>query len=327
MDPKHQQDIAFTHNFLNYLTAAYQGRFAAFNILQQLGFEGLKIEEIGRTRSILEKVRGWVSDLSNQICLFSASWTTPETFEAQSAYKLLADIQPELQAIADTAFSVLGDAATPQQPQRIKFLISSYGRYAYSRDNYIKGAIEYGKLFGHQDIVEQYTPLLGITTRDVQLVHSLITAYKSPTPVDADFFKTLSDECIALPGLFRTYVHDVHVLLAPYKGGMSFENAGFFGPEILQWQSLGFDPTSAGYWRAYSFTPEEAAAWIQGGWQTPADAFDWRLHGFDAATGGSWAQAGFPAATAARWLGAKYSPDKALSLINQGFDDPDQVKA
>lgn len=325
MDLKHQQDIAFTHSFLNYLTAAYQGRFAALNIMQQLAFQGLNADEIPRTRQVLEKVRRWVADLSNGICVFSASWTAPETFEAQSAYKMLEDIKPELQQVAETTLLILNDASAPDQPQVIKYLISSYGRYAYSRDNYVKGSIEYGKTFGYDDIVQQYSTLLKASARDVEAAHTFLSTYKNPALVNEVFFRAMFDECLALPGLFRTHVHDINLLLAPYKGGLTFELADFFGPEIMQWQALNFDATTAGYWRAYGFDADEAAAWVQTGFEAPAFAFEWKSQGVKASEALPWAQGNFPAGLAVRWMRAGYNCFQAADYINRGINTPEEV--
>lgn len=326
MDNKHQQDIAFTHSFLNYLTAAYQGRFAALNILQQLAFHGLSTEEIGRTRAALEKVRRWVVELSNQACLFSSSWTTPETFEAQNAYKLLEDIKPELQQTAEAVLTILADAGTPDNPQAVKFLIAAYGRYAYSRDNYVKGSIDYAKHFGYTDMAEQFGEVHKASALDVETAHNFLNVYKARTQVNDAFFRALFDECLPLPAVFRTHTHDINLLLAPYKGGVSFEVLDFFGPEIMQWKSLNFDAANAGYWRAYGFGAEEAADWLQTGLQAPAAAFDWKSRGIGFQDAAPWVQNNFSANVAARWLNAGFNCDQAVHYINRGVNDPEVAK-
>jgi hypothetical protein len=322
MDSKHQQDLAFTHAILNYLTAAYQGRFAGLNILQQLAFEGLPVEEITRSRSVLEKVRRWVADMNQQMTLFSSSWTAPETFDAQSACQMLEEMRVELGQLAESCAVFIGDPETPKKPGQVKFLIAAYGRYAYARDNYIKGFVEYGNNFGYADLAAQYAQLQEGAAKDVETTHALLSAYKNPQQVNDLFFRSLFDECVSLPGIFRTHVHDINLLLAPFKGGITFESLAFFGPEVSQWQTAGFDPGTAGYWRAYFFTPLEATDWRQCGVLAASIAIEWKLLGIDGVTAAPWVKAGFPPALAATWIEAKYTAEQALDMIDRGIQEP-----
>lgn len=322
MDQKHQQDLEYTHSVLNYLNATYQGRFASLNVLQQLGYQGFAIAEIERTRSVLEKVRRWTSELWQQVCLLSPSWTQPETFEAQSALQFAEAIRVELLQVAEECQAFLNDAATPQKPQQVKFLIASYARFAYSRDNYIKGFIEFAKVFGQPTMLHYYTSLQPTATEDIETVAAMLNAYKDPSQPAHNFFGALFHECVRLPGVFRTHVHDLLQLLAPFQGGFSFERAGIVAVEALDWQNASFGPVQAGYWRAYNFSPEEASRWVKAGFESAAVAFDWKLFSILPEVASQWAQRGAPAAVAVEWLRAGYTVEAAADLIARGIKEP-----
>ncbi len=322
MDQKLEQDLNLSHAILNYLTATYQGRFAALNILQQLKYEGISSQEIERTRSILEKTRRWTDDLWNQIALFSTEWTQAETFDAQACLKYTEEIHEELLIVANETAAYLGDAGTPQKPPQIKYLIAAYGRFAYSRDNYIRGFIELGKRLNKPDVLQYYSSLQGGTKQDVDTAHAMLNAYKDPTQATEGFFASLFQECVALPGVLRTHAHDISLLVAQFYGGVSFERLGFTMSDALEWQGQSFAPAQAGYWRAYSLTPAESVRWVQAGVQSPALAFEWKLLAIEPQDAQRWIQGGVPAAVARRWIDAGYPPDRALDMMARGVKFP-----
>lgn len=322
MVPKIQQDIELSHAILNYITAAYQGRFAFLNILQQLGFQGVDVQEIEKTRLVLQKARTWVNDLAQQVCLFSVDWKQAETFDAQTALQWLDAMRVESLEVAEAVRQILLDPKTPQNSQHIKFLIAAFGRFAYARDNYVKGFVEHAKTFMLPEMLRQYSELQAEATQDVEATHTYLAAYKNPQQDAKIFLDKLFDDSVGLPGAFRTHAHDSIQLISPFQGGLDFQRAGFSPMDALDWQTAGFAPLFAGYWRAYDFTPSAALQWNDAGFRDAKIAFEWKFHSIDPATASEWAAKNFLPEAALPWIAAGYNPDSALEAINNGQSPP-----
>ncbi|MBX7143646.1 MAG: hypothetical protein K1X79_04275 [Oligoflexia bacterium] len=326
MDQRLQKDIEFTHSMLNFINAAFQGRFTFYNILDQLCFQSLPIEEIERSQRVLDKVTRWKSQLFGGALLFSSAANSPESFEAQNALELLENLRPDLTALSQQCAAILGDNQTPSKPENVKLLIAAYGRFAYSREHYIKGFLELGSLMKLIDILERFNPLALPAQQDVARANELVTAYKPPSQVNPQFFGYLQSLCLHLPSIFLSAIHDINLLISPYKGGISYAGLGIPAQEGKQWQDYGFSPSQAGYWRAYYMGPEEAASWMKCGFQSAQSAADWRALGIPSQVAPYWLARGFNPFQAVPWFQAGIDPDQALEHIRNGINHPAQLR-
>ena len=94
-----RQDIEFTHALLNYGHAAFQGRYTFYNILDQLNFKDLQIEEIERSRKVIDRLAKWTSQLWKGEVVFYTSWTRAESFEAENVVELLENLKLSIKSL------------------------------------------------------------------------------------------------------------------------------------------------------------------------------------------------------------------------------------
>ncbi|RMG41637.1 MAG: hypothetical protein D6719_08085 [Candidatus Dadabacteria bacterium] len=318
-------DLGASHSILNLLNAGYQGEFASLNILTQLGSPHVKAEEVEQTKERIAKITKWLADLKKGACIFSVNWTKPETFAAQEALNYLLDLRPRLLRVSYTLAAILLDENFSERTDSIHFIIASFGRFAYSRDNYIRGFIDFGETFQYPEIVEQYRPGLKQAEEDIRIVHQVLNKYRSNPNQDKAFYEALFQMGVKLPGTFNTHAHDVLLLSAPYTGGLSYEKAGIPEEEAQIWQQMQIGPDIAGYWKSFDIHPNEAAEWGQAGCFDYLLVIEWKLRGFDAASAAGWIQAGFDPATARLWTKAGHTPQSAAENIEAGVLHPDDV--
>lgn len=319
------KDRLVTHALTNYLLASLQGKFASLNILSQLQHPDFSEEQVLITQRALSKVSLWNQQLFKDECLFSASWTEPETFEAKDAVQLLEGVRPDLYELSAVLARLLTIQNIPSR-EEISFLIAAHVRSIYSRDTYLRGFIEYGTVFSIPELVQKYQPLLTETEAEMiqsqELINSLKTAQGPLETADPTFFPKLFQVSMPLPAIFRTHIHDVNQLLSQFKGGLTFTNAEFNQKEAELWSQFNFGPSQAGYWRAYGFSPEEANGWKPLGMNEPQIAIEWKRAGFAPSTATAWVEAQFPLPLAFIWAQAGYTSQEAQEFLKKGVQQP-----
>lgn len=320
-----QQDLELTLGIVNYLNASYRGKFAALNMLSQLAYRGFNNEELLRTEKVLETINRWQKDLWQQLPLLSVSWKTPETFDGKRSLDLAREMMRELEKVITTLEKIL-ERKEITEPDELKFLVAAYGRYAYGRDNYVKGFIEFGKNFARPDLVQEYSRFLDAANEDVQRAHSYLKGIKQEK-LPPDFTSSVFAATRRLPTTFRMHLHDLNQLSRVFEGEFTYEAAGFSRGEGQRWFQGGFSPKAAGYWRAHQISPEDAAGWAQGGINDPNAATGWVDHGFDPATALQWVQIGIGPDSALAWQRGGYTPQEATSYIEKGINDPTTLES
>jgi hypothetical protein len=327
-------DNALTHSIVNYLLAGYQGQFAAYNILKSLNYSGFSENLIPHCQKVLEHVHDWESQLYQGAALFSSSWQRAETFEANRALSFLDDLERELKEFSNLTATKLSELISGQkQNDSIKvtkaavFLIAAFGRLAYSRNNYLKGLLDFGKNLKKQEMVELYSEPYAKSDEDVQLTHLFLDSLnKSSGSPEPEFLEGLFMATRPLPYVFRTHIHDIRQLLGRFKGGFSYEQAGFEDNQAYEWSINGLDPVTAGYWDSYEISPETAGSWIRVGISDPQIAWEWESYNFLPENALKWIEAGCPVVIAEKWERAGYSPQKAVDLIQKGITSPEMLE-
>jgi len=320
-------DASISHAIISYLNASYQGKFAYLNLLKQVDHPAASQKALEETRAKLEKVSDWSQELLSGATLFSATWTTPETFEARKAMEYLRELVKDLDTFSAEVKDIYKSAVVGQTPDHFKFLIAAFGRFAYSRNNYIKAFIEFGEAFRFPEMVEQYRGLLANSEGDLNLTNEFLEHLEEKSEPEPVFYAALDASTGPLPAIFLTHCHDIRQLIGQFSGGFTFESANFSKEDAYAWSMKGFDPVVAGYWTAYEVSPDSAKSWCDVGMTDPAVAVEWDRFNFLPETAVAWLQAGFPAGVAERWARFGYGPDKSLSLINQGVKDPEELEA
>lgn len=321
------RDLLQTHTFTNYLNAGYQGQFAFLNVLSRLQHSLASPASVTRSREALAKIAAWTADLWKGISLFAANWQTPQTFEAQKALSMLEDLKADLGLISSNVLAVVSAEQATYTEDQLKYLLAALARSLYSKDNYLRGFVDYGKAFNAPDMINQYTPMVQRCSDEIALMHSLMNSYKEGKIDNQEAFRLdLRYRAFLLPGVFRSQMHDICQLTATYKGGLTYELAGIEQSRAEKWAQLGCPPQIAGYWEAYFIAPEEAFAWTGAGIREHETAAAWRLHGFTPATVEPWLKLNYPPAIAMRWAQAGFTAEKALEHIQRGTSDPAAVK-
>ena len=129
------KDQLYTHSIINYILASYQGRFTYLNVLSQLQHLRFQADEITRTRNNITKASEWVAKLWQGQATFSPSVTDPGTLDAKMALKLLEDLKPDLKNAINELRRIISYPNIETKPEDVKFLIASFARFAYGRDN------------------------------------------------------------------------------------------------------------------------------------------------------------------------------------------------
>jgi hypothetical protein len=319
------KDRLVTHALTNYLAAAYHGKFAALNILAQLDHPAFTEAELMATQQTLGKVFNWNSQLFKDECLFSASWTTPETFEAQNAVSLLEQLKPELYKISAESGRILALDTLPQKDE-LAILIAFHARHAYSRDAYVRGFMEYGEKFSRPEMVKRYEPFIPESEFELRRNNELILLLKNAkgdiSLLPKEYFALLFQTAVPLPSYFRSHVHDINQLLCPYKGGLSWTTAEFSKAEAEMWNTAGLGPSAAGYFRAFGMGPDEAGKWREGGVSDAMTAIEWKKGGFTPETAKPWLDEGIPPPLAFMWSQNQFSPTEAKEFISKGTFQP-----
>jgi hypothetical protein len=319
------KDRLITHAVTNYLTAAYQGQFSALNVLAQFEHPTFEEKSLALVQRNLSKVHQWTAQLFEDECLLSATWTAPETFEAQDALSMLDNLKPPLYEAASSASRILSLSSVPESSDLV-LLLALHARHVYSRDTYIRGFIDYGNKFSLPEMTRRYEVFVPELSTDVQLNQQLIAALRrcqgDRSKLPQEFFPLLFQSGVALPAFFRSHIHDVNQLLSQYRGGLSWTTAEFSQAEAELWGTAGIGVAAAGYFRAFGMGPEEAGKWREAGIFEATGAVDWKRAGFNPETAAPWLNERIPPPLAFMWGRAGYTPGETRTLLEKGVSQP-----
>lgn len=317
-----EADLFLSHKIINYLSASYQGRFAALNIYGQLDSKEFTSDELLRVQQGIEKIGGWAAVVIGGEPLFCATWSRPQTPPAQEAMEFLRGLKPDISRLVSKLQSYLGLKDLSAFPEAVKFLIGAFGRYAYSRDSYVRGFIDFGNMFQKPELAAEYSNMLTEVAEELQWVQTFMAGFQGSDPKDPSLYEGLLQEAVLLPGVFRTHIHDLNQLIATYSGAFSYGLAEFSDVEAQAWQRLGVLPIEAGYWRAYGFPADEVARWKNAGILYYKLAVDWRRFGFSPESAAPWFQRDHSVAIARLWSEAGFGVIAAEAQFAQGITDP-----
>ena len=321
------KDIEFSHGVLNYLNAGFQGAFAHANVLSQFGLPIEFLQSPEEIRQSVVLVNKWLDDLWAGSPLFSLDWKQLQGQEPAQAYGFLTLLMSENATLSEDLSDFLSKGAFHElQPDQIRRCIGIFTRYAYARDNYIRGLHELAKTAKRVESQNLYRQSLVDSEKLVAAAHAFLTDYQSRTNQTPEFYSTLYSQLIALPGLLRAQAHDLNQMVTIYDGEFTFEKAYIPEHEGAKWLSLGLGPTEAGYWLAFDISAEEAVRWAQGGIASHQEAGFWRAWGFPPEQASAWFQLEFEPQEAALWANARISPEDADHYRNHGVSHPSLIK-
>lgn len=325
--PAHDPHIQRTYALLSYLQAARQGKFAFLNVLSQLEFLDLNKDALVQTKGEIAHIHDLMKKFWKQEVIFSSNWTKPETFEAKEVVESLERHQAEVRLLIAIIARILLDRDLSQDQEATKYLIAGYAWYAYARDNYLRLQLDFEKKYKAQESVTYYEKLLDDVRIEVDYVHFLLKDYRADKEKDLPFYLSLRQSALILPGTLKTHVHDINLLLASYRGGLSYEKVEIEETEGEAWRKAQIEPEEAGYWSAYLLKPDEVLAWKSLGFFDPATTSRWRIWGFDPITAAFWIDKKFSPLQSLLWMSAGFAPDKADFWRSKGIQNPREVPA
>lgn len=317
-----QQDTDLTHGLVNYLNSSYRGRLASLNALLQMNSQEFSKEELIKTEKTLEIINRWLSDLWNGLPLVSTGWQSPETFEAQRVFDLLNESKLDLKQLSQKFSSLLNSNERYSNDENIKIIISGIVRLAYQRDNFIKGFLEYAKVFAREDLYSHFEAFLPTSNDEVKLANSFLKEFKSAANLRTEFFDNLDLQLITIPSTLNVFIHEMNFIGAVYSPDFSFRHAEIPEDEFYLWEQLGLSAREAGYWRAYGITPDQALSWIEQNMRDANVAGNWSIRGFNPPEVFDWLKLGLSPAVALLWRKAGYDLDTVRVQLNKGYLTP-----
>jgi hypothetical protein len=324
MDKSFEQDTIVSHNILNYLFAGYQGSYTYESVTLDFGAPSASLQRKDEFAAILTKVLEWLNALERGDCLFAASWTTPQTFDAQKAIKWLEELKKPISLSASNLRRIVREPDLRGSKEDFIELVASFARFAYSGKFYNEGMLYAAKLLNRKDVTEGLKIPVEQSNAEMNhagyFIHLLKTVGADTYP--ADYLAVLLDDARRAPSIFNAQIHDINQLLAQFNGGITWSSVDFSLAESELWKAKSFKPGEAGYWRAYELGPDEAVEWRKAGFLTPGIAAAWRNERFDPKTAAGWASQGASPLLARKWLDAGHAPNEAFSYITKGILDP-----
>ncbi len=311
-----------SHRVINYLNALLQGKFAFQNILSQLNSAHFSLEAVKQAKAALARVSAWSDKLWDGDVLLDEARLERQSEEAQEAFDLLNALLPELSQLATQIKSILMTEGFENDKDSVALLIAAFALNAYARDNYVRGFLEFGRIFNDPDLAAHWKRHLPEVEVNIKQANELLLSLKENKNNEPNLYKHLAFICRTLPGRFRANMHDIRQLLTAYRGEFTYERAGMEKHEARLWERHEIPPVEAGYWRAHGFSPEEALEWKRAKFIDPAIAAEWNTIGFEPAYAAKWQRGRMLPLVAYQWHMEEFSPEEAIFLSQKGFFTP-----
>lgn len=311
-----------SHRVLNYLNAAYQGRFAFYNILSQLKHPRFSLDEIKGTKASIGRINAWLDTLWEGGLLFDEAKITRQTPDALAALETLEGLLPELSDLAHEIKRIFGQESFAENVEDVAFIVAAYGRNAYARDNYVRGFLEFGRIFNDPDLVSSWKQQLDFVTAEVKQANEFMLMLKENRVESPRIYEHLKFLARTLPGIFRAHTHDIRQLLCTYRWDFNFDKAAIEKHEARLWERAEIGAVEAGYWRAHGFNPDETAEWKKYEIIDPLVASEWLTTGFTPPLAEKWIRQQFSPLLALQWQLEDYHPEQAAELVRKGYLTP-----
>lgn len=327
MNQAYINDGNLTHAVINHLNALYRGKLAFLNALMHLKYRAFQQSELTDTKKAIEAIQRWFKELWQGMPLLSVSWKDAETFDAKRSFDLLNEIKLELTAVLEEISKIIKSPERFSDEEHIKFQIAAHIRSSYSRENFLKGLVEYGTQLQRDDIAKSYQPQADLAAQEVAAANNILKEYISGKELSNNFFEGLSFATNLLPNHFRMSLHDINHLLSVFDPEFTFEMAGIHESNAALWREMKLNAHQAGYWHAFDIQPDEARQWIELSVTDPLTAGSFKHYGFSQEEAVAWLELGLEAEVAFIWQRSGFQPKQTIPFIQKGIYLPIQASA
>jgi hypothetical protein len=319
------KDLQLSAEFITFLRSGFYAQ-----ILFQQALARLEVKLVGEdyleiANKAFDRIDVWINDLATELPIFSAAWTTPETFDAIAAMNLMRELRKDLQWLIPQVEVALRTQNLAQNRDAVKLLVGALIRSAAARGSYVETLHSIYTQLKATDLAQQVAYEIEGSKEYINVTQIILETFSTTTTYDPDLCEKLRKEASLTPYDFRAHIHDTTILLNVYSKELSFELAEFSKDEAQGWINLRVPAVAAGYWRAYNFGPEEFLEWQSMGITSAPLAANWRRARFSPREAVGWVREGIPPVLASQWQSTKLEPARVAALLRKGITDPAQA--
>lgn len=319
------EDAQVSHSLINFLFAAAQGAQIFHRLLKEFNHPNFREDILALTERTITRTQRWSEELVAGVPLISLSWTTLESFEAQTAFDTLEKIKQEIRFMLASLEGIVRKNTIREKRENAVLIACALTRVAFSRDVFIRGHLQFAMAFQQAEMAQSADAMLESSKSFAELAEKIVSGLRASEEPDEETLQLLDENLSGLLPTFFTQLHELNLLLAIFSKELSFEEVDIKKDEAKRWISLNISPRIAGYWRAHDMGAEEASAWIQALIPDASQAYQWREGGFSPAEAVQWVENNIPLFVAQRWKDAFVPTNRALAYIQKGIADPDEV--
>ncbi|MEY4700009.1 MAG: hypothetical protein RL326_196 [Pseudomonadota bacterium] len=319
------KDLQLSAEFITFLRSGFYAQILFEQALTRLETKVVGEDYLETAHKAFDRIDAWINDLVTELPTFSASWTTPETFDAIAAMSFMRELKKDLQWLIPQVEVALRTQNLAQNRDAVKLLVAALIRSAAARGSYVETLHSIYTQLKATDLAQQVAYELEGAKEYVNVTQIILETFSTTTTYDPDLCEKLRKEASLTPCDFRAHIHDTTILLNVYSKEFSFELAEFSKDEAQGWIDLRMSAVAAGYWRAYNFGPEEFMEWQTMGITSAPVAANWRRARFLPREAVGWIREGIPPVLASQWLSTKLEPARVAALLQKGITDPTQA--
>jgi hypothetical protein len=319
------KDIHLSAEFITLLRAGFYSQILFEGALGKLGLELLPEGYLDGAHKAFDKIDVWIKDITNNLPIFSTSWSSPETFDAISAVSYMRDLKRDLLWLIPQVETALRVPNLAQERDAVKLLVGACVRSAATRNSYAETLSAIFTQLQAKDLAEQVYLEVPAARDYFNVTQIIVDTFSSSGAYTDELCERLRVEASLTPGDFRAHVHDANILLNVYSKEFTFELAEISPDEAQPWIEERIPAVAAGYWRAYELTPEDFIEWKALGITSAPIAANWRRAQFDPKEAVEWIKQGLAPSVALVWRNAGFEPARALSMLQRGISDPSRA--
>jgi len=319
------KDLQLSAEFITFLRSGFYAQILFEQALAQLEVKLVPEDYLETAHKAFDRIDVWINDLATELPIFSASWSTPETFDAIAAMSYMRELKKDLLWLIPQVEVALRTQNLAQNRDAVKILVAALIRSAAARSSYVETLHSIYTQLKATDLAQQVAYEIDAAKEYVNVTQIILETFSVTTTYDPDLCEKLRKEASLTPYDFRAHIHDTLILLNVYSKEFSFELAEIPKDEAQAWVDLRIPAVAAGYWRAYNFGAEEFMEWRNMGITGAPVAANWRRARFSPREAVGWMREGIPPVLASQWLSSGLEPARVAALLRRGITDPSKA--